>query len=63
MIGHNRPFAFGPRFSLEQILEIRVVGYPPLYVDALLRQVHLLEQCPEARIAVQAIEQQVDFDL
>jgi hypothetical protein len=35
----------------------------PPYVNALLRQIHLLEQCLEARIAVQAIEQQVDFDL
>jgi hypothetical protein len=32
-------------------------------LKALLWEAHLLEYCLEARIAVQASEQQVDFDL
>jgi hypothetical protein len=35
----------------------------PLWLSALLRQVHLLEYRLEARIAVEATEQLVDFDL
>ena len=61
--GHNRPFAFGPRFFLGADTRDSRRRILPPYVNALLRQVHLLEYCLEARIAVQAIEQQVDFDL
>ena len=43
------------RYSRRRIL--------PPYVNALLRQVHLLKYCLEAWIAVEAIEQQVDFNL
>ncbi|MGB9332441.1 MAG: hypothetical protein WCB10_16885, partial [Steroidobacteraceae bacterium] len=50
------PLAHG--FFLEQdTRESRRWTLPP-YVSALFRQVHLLEQCLEARLAVQAIEQQ-----
>jgi hypothetical protein len=59
---HGRSFRVFETSGLAQMLMPSVIMLPP-YVNALLRQVHLLEQCLEARIAVQAIEQQVDFDL
>lgn len=54
-------FRLGPTVFLSDTRESRR-RIPPC-VDALVRQVHLLQKCFEARIAVQAIEQQVDFDL